>query len=105
MIGVIDTDTDSVEQPVQMLLVDNVHLLTLQEAEALKPVFSKMFYFASLAAQLSRREPGQSFDMPGLGPQPNRTSAPRLLVFVCALSVDADKMVSAVRPDLAPLQC
>jgi hypothetical protein len=53
--GVIDTDTDSVEQPVQMLLVDNVHLISFQEAEALKPVFSKMFYFASLAAQLSRK--------------------------------------------------
>ena len=41
--------------------------------------------------------------MLGLKPQPNRTTARRLFVNVCALSVDADKMVSAERPDLAPL--
>ena len=53
--GVIETDTDSVEQPVKMLLVDNVQLLTPQEAEALKPKFSKMLCFAALAGQLSRK--------------------------------------------------
>ena len=41
--GMLGPDTDSVEQPVAMLLVDNVQLLTPQEAEALKPIFSKMF--------------------------------------------------------------
>ena len=53
--GVIDTDADSVAQPVNMLLVDNVNLLSLQEAEALKPIFSKMLYFAALTGQVSRK--------------------------------------------------
>ena len=53
--GLIPTDTDSAEQPVKMLLVDNVQLLTPQEAEALKPKFSKMFYFAALAGQVGRK--------------------------------------------------
>ena len=53
--GVVDTETDSVEQPINMLLVDNVHLLTPQEVEALKPIFIKMFYFAALAGQISRK--------------------------------------------------
>ena len=46
--GVIDTDADSVAQPVDMLLVDNVQLLEIEEADALMPVFSKMLYFAAL---------------------------------------------------------
>ena len=54
--GVIDTDADSVVQPVNMLLVDNVHLLALQEAETLKPIFSKMLYFAALTGQVSRKK-------------------------------------------------
>jgi hypothetical protein len=53
--GLIATDTESVEQPVKMLLVDNVQLLTPQEAEALKPKFSKMLYFAALAGQVGRK--------------------------------------------------
>jgi len=53
--GLIETDTDSVEQPVKMLLVDNVQLLTPEQAEALKPKFSKMFYFAALAGQVGRK--------------------------------------------------
>ncbi len=53
--GLIATDTESVEQPVKMLLVDNVQLLTPQEAEALKPKFNKMFYFAALAGQVGRK--------------------------------------------------
>ena len=36
-------------------LADNVQLLTLEEAEALKPIFSKMLYFAALAGQVSRK--------------------------------------------------
>ena len=40
--GVIDADTVSAEQPVKSLLVDNVQLLTPEEAESLKPVLSKM---------------------------------------------------------------
>jgi hypothetical protein len=53
--GLIETDTDSVEQPVKMLLVDTIHLLAPQEAEALKPKFSKMLYFAALAGQVGRK--------------------------------------------------
>jgi hypothetical protein len=53
--GVLDPDTDSAEQPVKSLLVDDVHLLTLEEADALKPMLVKMLYFAALAGQVSRK--------------------------------------------------
>ena len=52
--GLIATDTESVEQPVKILLVDNVQLLTPQEAEALKPN-EEMLYFAALAGQGGRK--------------------------------------------------
>ena len=55
MTGVIDTDTDSAEQPVKMLLVDNVQLLTTEESDAFKPILFKMLYFAALAGQISRK--------------------------------------------------
>ena len=67
MTGVIDADTDSAEQPAKSLLVDDVQLLTPAEAEDLKPVLSKMFYFAALAGQISRKrehEPWSSEDNP-----------------------------------------
>ena len=53
--GVIDADTDSAEQPVKSLLVEDVHLLAPTEAEALKPKLSQMFYFAALSGQVSRK--------------------------------------------------
>jgi hypothetical protein len=53
--AVMDTDTDSAERPVKSLLVDNVQLLTTPEAEALKPILNKMFYFAALGGQVSRK--------------------------------------------------
>ena len=65
--GVIDADTHSAEQPVNSLLVDDVHLLTLEEAEALKPMLVKMLYFATLAGQISRkraREPWSPTENP-----------------------------------------
>ncbi len=65
--GVIDTDDDSVEQPVKVLLVDNVQLLTPQEAGLLKDKCSTLIYFAALAGQVSRkrdREPGDLEDNP-----------------------------------------
>ena len=40
--GVIDADTDSAEQPVKSLLVDDVQLLAPEEAEALKPMLIKV---------------------------------------------------------------
>ena len=49
------------------------------------------------------QDPRQSFGMPGLEPQSNRTSAPRVFVEVCALIVDVDNRISAGQPDLAPL--
>ena len=52
----IDADTDSAEQPVTSLLVEDVQLLAPAEAEALKPKLSKMFYFAALAGQVSRKK-------------------------------------------------
>ena len=54
--AVIDEHTDSAEQSVKSLLVDNIQLLTQQEADALKPIFSKMFYFAALSGQISRKK-------------------------------------------------
>ena len=65
--GVIDADTASAEQPATSLLVDDVQLLAPAEAEALKPILSKMFYFAALAGQTSRkrdREPWSSGENP-----------------------------------------
>ena len=53
--GVIGAITDSAEQPVKCLFIDDVHLLTLEEAEALKPMLIKMLYFAALARQMSRK--------------------------------------------------
>ena len=53
--GVIDAETDSAEQLVKNLLVDNVQLITPRQAEALAPIFSKMFYLATLAGQVSRK--------------------------------------------------
>ena len=49
----IDADTDSAEQPVTSLLVEDVQFLAPAEAEALKPKLNKMFYFAALAGQVS----------------------------------------------------
>ena len=84
--GVIDTDTDSAEQPVKMLLVDNVQLITLEEAEALKPIFSKMLYFAALAGQVSRKReqepwspeenPAKAFKCRGLTCSPTGPALP-----------------------------
>ena len=53
--GVIHADTDNAEQPVKSLLVEDVQLLGPGEAEALKPKLNKMFYFAALAGQVSRK--------------------------------------------------
>ena len=53
--GVLDPDTDSAEQPVKSLLVDDVRFLTLEEADALEPMLVKMLYFAALAGQVSRK--------------------------------------------------
>ena len=52
---VLDAGTDSVAQLVKELLIDNVHLLTPQETDAIKPIFLTMLYFAALAGQMSRK--------------------------------------------------
>ena len=65
--GVIGATTDGAEQPVKCLLIDDVHLLTLDEADAMKPMLLKMLYFAALAGQLSRkraREPWSPTEHP-----------------------------------------
>ena len=54
-------EADSGEQPVTSLLVDNVQLLPPNEAEAFKPVLSKMIYFAALAGQVSRKRECESW--------------------------------------------
>ena len=53
--GFIDAKTDSGEQIVQSLLVDDVQLLTPAQADALKTMLVKMLYFAALAGQVSRK--------------------------------------------------
>ena len=53
--GVVEVDPDSAEQPVKSFLVDNVQLLSPQEAETLKPRLISMLYFAALAGQVSRK--------------------------------------------------
>ena len=66
--GVMDAATDSVEQPAKSVLVDDVHLLTLAQADALKPMLLKMLYFAALSGQISRkreREPWSPAENPG----------------------------------------
>ena len=61
------TNGDSAVQPVQSLLIDDVRLLTLAEADALKPMLVKMLYYAALAGQVSRkreREPWSPTENP-----------------------------------------
>ena len=53
--GIIDQDTDSAEQPVTSLIVDNIQTLTPEQADALKPKIKTMLYFAALAGQISRK--------------------------------------------------
>ena len=65
--GVIDADTDSAEQPVKGVIADDIHLLTPDEAKALKPMLMKMLYFAALAGQIVRkrqREPWTGTENP-----------------------------------------
>ncbi len=84
--GFIDEKTDSGEQSVQSLLVDDVQLLTPAQADALKPMLAKMLYFAALAGQVSRkraREPWSPEENPAkaaacrvLGRSPTGPSLP-----------------------------
>jgi hypothetical protein len=84
--GFIDEKTDSGEQSVQSLLVDDVQLLTPAQADALKPMLAKMLYFAALAGQVSRkraREPWSPKENPAkaaacrvLGRSPTGPSLP-----------------------------
>ena len=67
MTGVIDADTDSAEQPVKGVLVDDIQLLTPEEAKAIQPMFTKMLYFAALSGQIFRkrqREPWSASENP-----------------------------------------
>ena len=84
--GFIETKTDSAEQPIQSLLVDDIQLLTTTQADALKPMFVKMLYFAALSGQVSRkraREPWSPEENPAktatcraLGRSPTGPSLP-----------------------------
>ena len=106
--GFIDAKTDSGEQLVQSLLVDDVQLLAPAQADPLKPMLVKMLYFAALAGQVSRkraREPWSPEENPAnaaacrvLGAQPNRTIASRL--FPYALSFHIHTVESAGQPAL-----
>jgi len=84
--GVMDAATDSAEQPAKSVLVDDVHLLTPAQADALKPMLAKMLYFAALSGQVSRkraREPWSPTENPAqaaacrsLGRSPTGPSLP-----------------------------
>ena len=106
--GVIETVDDSVEQLVKIFLFDNVQLPTPQEASLLKDELSKLFYFAALAGQVSRkrdREPWGLEDNPAKASTCRNLSrsptGPPLPDYSSAsdVRVDADNMVSAVQPD------
>jgi len=59
--GVLETQTGSAAQPVLSLLVDDVLLLSVAQADALKPRLVKMLYFAALAGQISRKRPREAW--------------------------------------------
>ena len=54
--------TDSAEQPITALLVDDVQLLSPEDADALVPILNKMFYSAALAGQISRKRTNEPWD-------------------------------------------
>ena len=84
--GVINAETDSAGQPGKGFLVDDVLLLTPEQAQALKPMLIKKLYFAALAGQISRkraREPWSLTENPAdaalcrtLGRSPTGPSLP-----------------------------
>ena len=74
--GVIDADIDSAEPHVKYLLVDDVQLVTPAEADGLKSVLSKMFYYAALGGQISRKREAESWSSDD---NPARTSMCRTL--------------------------
>ena len=53
--GLIDNHTDSAGPPVYSLLVDDVPLLSIAQANALKPILVKMLYFGAIAGQIARK--------------------------------------------------
>jgi len=58
--GVFDADADGAERPVKKFLVEDVQLLTAEEANTLKVMFRKLLYFATLDdlnARKRKREP------------------------------------------------
>ena len=86
LISVTGVITDSAEQPGKGFLVDDILLLTPEQAQALKPMLIKMLYFAALAGQITRkraREPWSSTENPAdaalcrtLGRSPTGPSLP-----------------------------
>ena len=53
--GVIGDSMDDAEQPAKSLIVDDVQLLSPQQANAMKPMFLKSFLFGALAGQISNK--------------------------------------------------
>ena len=84
--GLINNHTDSAGPPVHSLLVDDVQLLSIAQADALKPMLVKMLYFGALAGQISRKRarepwspgenPAQSSTCRALGRSPTGPSLP-----------------------------
>ena len=84
--GVLEHDEDSAEQPVKSLLVDNVHLLTPEDALVFKARLNEFLYFAALAGQISRKRerepwspaanPGKAYACKALGRSPTGPALP-----------------------------
>ena len=68
--GVTDVDPDNAQQPIKGFIADDVQLLTLEEANALKTMFRQWMYSAALTGQVSRKRDRESWspeEHPALG--------------------------------------
>ena len=84
--GVLEHDGDSAEQPVKSLLVDNVQLLSPEEALLYQERLKEMLYFAALGGQISRKKerepwspevnPGKARKCKSLGRSPSGPALP-----------------------------
>ena len=54
--GVTDVDPDNAEQPIKGFIADEIELLTPEQANALKGLWTQKLYFAALAGQIFSRK-------------------------------------------------
>ena len=55
VIGVIEAASDDAETPVKGFIVENIELLSSEQAIAFKTIFMKRIYYAALGGQISRK--------------------------------------------------